>query len=135
MKMLPSVEGSLLKDIKEVTQPSKTYRLDIENHRVIGYCTGIDAIKQAVYKVLNSERFQYLIYSWNYGVEINYLIGKSRTYVQSQLKRVIEEALIQDDRIIGVDQYSFELFPKSIHVTFKVNTVYGTLNMEKEVNV
>ena len=133
--MLPSVEGSLLNDIKEITQPSKTYRLDIENHRVIGFCTGLDAIKQAIYKILNSERFKYLIYSWNYGVEINSLLGKSRTYVQSQLKRVIEEALRQDDRIINVDQYSFELLPKSIHVTFRVNTIYGTLNMEKEVKV
>lgn len=39
-------------------------------------------MKQAIYKILQTERFEYLIYSWNYGIELNAVVGKSFQVLQ-----------------------------------------------------
>ena len=45
------------------------------------------AVKQAVYKIIMTERYQYIMYSWNYGVELLDLFGEPVTYVCPELKR------------------------------------------------
>lgn len=37
---------------------------------------GMEAVKQAVYKILQTERYKYVIYDWNYGVELEDLLEK-----------------------------------------------------------
>lgn len=74
----------------------------------MGSCDGLEAIKQAVYLILNVERYRYVIYSSNYGVEFDDLLGKPVPYVLPELKRRIEEALTQDDRITSVDGFEFK---------------------------
>ncbi len=54
----------------EENQPSLTYALDIENKRIRGKTDNIEAVKQAVYLILNTERYDCLIFSWNYGAEL-----------------------------------------------------------------
>lgn len=51
--------------------PSYTYKLD--DTRVRGYVDGSEAVKQAVYKILMTERYKYIIYGFNYGVELDRL--------------------------------------------------------------
>ena len=87
--MIPSVQDDLQEDFDIITQPTKTYKLDIEKNTIVGYCDGIEAMQQAIYKILNTERFDYLIYSWNYGIEIKNLIGEEMTLVIPELERVI----------------------------------------------
>ena len=54
------------------SQPSRTYAVDWQTGRVSGFVDGTDALKQAIYKILQTERFAHLIYSWNYGFEMPY---------------------------------------------------------------
>src|SRR5690606_27931875 len=54
----------------EVRQPSRTYKLEFARGRVAGMTDGLDAIKQAVYKILQTDRFRYEIYSFDYGHEL-----------------------------------------------------------------
>ena len=58
---------------------------------------------QAVYLILNVERYAFPIYSRDYGSELSDLIGTPRDYAISEIKRRITEALTQDDRITSVD--------------------------------
>lgn len=58
-------------------QPTKTYKVDFDTGRVAGYVDETEAMKQAIFKILSTERFLYLIYSWNYGIELNAVVGKS----------------------------------------------------------
>ena len=97
-------------------------------------CDGIEAIKQAIYCILNTERFEYLIYSWNYGVEFKNLIGEKSTYVIPELERLIKEALLQDDRIEDLSDFKFTQNKNAITVNFKVITKRGDIEIEKEVN-
>ncbi|WP_349944380.1 DUF2634 domain-containing protein [Lacrimispora sp. BS-2] len=133
--MLPVTGNILEQDFKVVQVPSKTFRLDMERKRVIGTVDGLEAVKQAVFCILNTERFDWLIYSWNYGVELNGLFGKSTGLVKAKIKKRIKEALQQDDRIQSVDTFSFEGNGKILHVRFMVHTTYGEIMMEREVSI
>ena len=131
--MIPSTVKEFMDDFEVETQPSNTYK--IENNKVIGFCDGLDAIKQTIFSILNTERFDYLIYSWNYGIETKNLIGKSKDFVMSEIKRLIKEALTQDDRIDDVTDFNFYSNKNYLNVNFKVKTVAGTIEIEKVVSV
>lgn len=131
--MLPKTGTILKQDFEIVTMPSKTFR--IEENRIVGYTDGLEAVRQAVEITLRVERFEWLIYSWNYGVELKKLFGKPMGLVKSKLKKQIKDALMRDDRITGVDAFSFETSGRKLHVTFTVHTVFGDLKGEKELDV
>ncbi len=130
--MIPQVSDDIL-DIEVESQPSKTYCLDIENGRIRGIADNLEAVRQAVYLILNTERYDCLIYSWNYGVELKELIGQPREYAYSEIKRCITEALLQDDRITAVDDFEFETAEKTVHVRFTVYTIFGDMEVETDV--
>ena len=129
--MIPEVDDML--DFEVETEPSKTYSLDIENGRIRGFVDELDAVRQAVYLILNTERYDHLIYSWDYGVELKELIGEPKEYAYPEIKRCITEALLQDDRITAVDDFEFESSLKSVHVKFTVYTIYGDMEVETDV--
>lgn len=125
--MIPAVNADL--DLKEEQQPSRTFSLDS------GTIDGLEAVKQAIYLILNTERYKHLIYSWDYGVELDDLIGREKEYAYPELKRRITEALVQDDRILEVSDFDFKNIGGKVTVSFSVNTVFGHLSIEKEVIV
>lgn len=134
--MIPANSDLLVEDFEYITQPSKTYRLNIENNTISGgYIDGLEALKQAVYKILNTERFDYIIYSWNYGIEIKDLIGEHMSFVIPELERVIKEALMQDDRIEDVTDFEFSIDKNVVTTKFKVTSVEGVAEIEKVVSI
>jgi hypothetical protein len=136
MYFLPQTGDDLdLVDFAITQQPSYTYKLDIDRERTKGMTDEADAMLQAIYLILSVERYQYPIYSYNYGVELIDLIGQPKDYVMSEVKRRITEALTQDDRIDSVDGWEFETDKKSVLVKFTVHTIYGDVETTKEVDV
>jgi len=126
LSILP--QGAVISDdleLEEIIEPSKTYRIDFEKGKTIGFCDGIEALKQAIYLILNTERYEYLIYSWNYGSELNELIGKQKDIAESEFKRRITEALLQDDRINNIDNFIFKYDEDCVQVEFTVFSIYG----------
>lgn len=128
-------EEELTADFEEVAQPSRTYKLDLKRKRIVGYADGREAIEQAIYKALSTERYEHLIYTWNYGAEIAKLFGQPIPYVYSELKRLITEALTHDDRIESVDAFSFSHVKNKVHVQFIAHTIAGEIEITKEVVV
>lgn len=115
--------------------PSRTYALDFENKRIAGYTDGIDAVRQAVYKALRTERFQHEAYSANYGAELTGLIGTPTGYALPELERCITEALTWDSRIESVDGFEFEVRDNAVHARFTVHSIYGDTEEETEVMI
>lgn len=113
--------------------PSYTYKIDTERDCINGNTKDAEAVLQAAYLILNTERYEYPIYSHNYGIELWDLYGKPRNYVLSELKRRITEALTQDERINSVDGWSFQTIKKAVIVSFVIHTIYGDINASKEV--
>jgi hypothetical protein len=122
-------------DFEMVAEPTRTFRVDQERERVVGMADGREAVEQAIYFILNTERYEHIIYSWNYGVELNDLFGQDPAYVMPELKRRISEALMQDDRIQRVDGFAFEVRGKRVACSFVCHTIYGMVEARKEVNI
>lgn len=119
----------------EETMPSKTYNINRNTNRISGYIDNKDAIIQAIYLILQTERYESMIYNWYYGVEFDGLIGKQRDYVTSELQRVIREALTEDDRILEVSDFNITYTEDSALIVFLVETNIGDITVEWEVNI
>lgn len=130
--MIPTAQ-ILSTPIEEITYPNETYKILADENRINGRTDDLDAVIQAVYLILNCERYKYLIYSWDYGVELLDLYGKPMPYVISEVERRITEALTQDDRIENVVNFEFETIHNKLHVKFEVITIYGGIEVNKEV--
>ena len=116
--------------------PSNTYRLDFVNKRIIGVVDGQEAVMQFVKKVLNTDKYAYSIYDWYYGNELFELVGMPYDYVITECPRIIEEALLADDRILSVENFAFSKSSiDSLSMSCTVRTVYGTLNYTQEVAI
>lgn len=128
-----NMDGAGVPEVTDVPAPSRTWRLDFARGRVTGTIDGLEAVRQAVFKVLQTERFRYLIYSFNYGVELESLVGEDPLYVRSEIGRRIREALGQDDRIRGVEQVEAEPNGDGWLVRFTVVTGDGSFAVTQEV--
>ena len=117
------------------TYYGRTYRINTKLNIINGYIDDLNSVKQAVYLILNTERYKYPIYSWDYGVELMNLIGKPMDYIQADLPRRINDALLVDDRIVGTNDYKYEVNGNKLHVSFIVYTNVGDLEAEVEVTV
>lgn len=131
--MLPSGYIENISDIDIEVIPTKTYKLMGE--KIHGKIDNIEAMGQTILKMLNTERYQSLIYSTNYGIETADLIGMSAKYICSELKNRIMDCLIQDDRIIDVINFEHKINKSSVLVKFTVKTNYGEVQTQKEVVV
>lgn len=117
------------------TIPSKTYYINRNTNRISGYIDDKDAIVQAIYLILSTERYESYIYNWYYGVELDSLVGKDRDFVKSELKRRIAEALLEDDRILDVTDFDITFDKDKANVIFLVETNIGDININWEVNL
>lgn len=131
--MIPEQQVDLT-NLEVVNQPSLTYKLDFERKRISGKIDNEEAIIQLVMKILYTERYTYVIYSSQYGVELDRLIGKDYDFIVSDLERTITEALLADDRILSITDFVAEQTAiDRMTVTFTVNSVVGSANINTEV--
>jgi len=124
--------------LEEKTYSDNTYRIQELGSKIVvrGMTGGTEALRQTIFFILNTERYKFPIYSWNYGVELVRLYGKPMSLVMVEVERYIREALLQDDRVVSVEDFSFEVTSKKkLHVTFFVNSVFGSIDTSVEVNI
>ena len=117
-------------DVKTISYPSTTWLVDPKTGRCDATADGIEVMEQAVEIHLSVERFRYVIFTPNFGNELKTLLGKRRDYVKAQIIRMVEDALSVDDRINGVDGFTFEDGEDSVTAFFNVHTIYGDLNRQ-----
>ena len=115
--------------------PTKTYR--ILHGRILGHVYGLEAMRQAVEKVLSTPRFQYEIYSESYGHDLEDLVGEEMALAEMEVERLISEALLVDDRILSIE--NFNITPgvdrSSLQVSFTVSTLFGDIAEGMEVEL
>lgn len=119
--------------ITDEIQISRTYK--VMDNKIQGFTDELQALKQAIYKELNTARYEYPIYSFSYGIDLESLIGKDMVYVKIELKRRIQECLLKDERITSVDNFQFEAKGDELICTFEVISIYGKITMNKGVNL
>lgn len=117
-------------------EPTKTYRIDFQNKRILGITDDKDAVFQAIEKILNTDKYAYSIYDWYYGNDLVSLTGKPIEFVKSEIPRIITESLEDDDRIYDVTDFVITQDTiDSCSISFNVNTVYGEIPYGIEVEV
>jgi len=122
--------------VQQAQLPTCTYHWNIKVDRIRGYTDGQIAMKQANYKILMTERFEHVIYSHGYGIELLELFGQPIPYCVSEIKRRVTEALLHDDRNLDVTRFEFDLSRKeTVQVEFRVHTIFGEIEMNLEVPV
>ena len=114
--MIPNIPV-LTTPILEEEHPDRTYKVDTAKDTINGYTADLDALAQAVYLILATERY------------------KPMPYVMSEGPRRIKEALLTDDRVTDVVDFILEPKGKVLHVTFTVQSNVGGLPIEMEVAV
>lgn len=130
-----SIEALLFKEgLEEATGPTKTYAMKINDERVIGTVDGVEALKQMVYKNINTEP-NYPIYA-NFGVKKADLFGEAKPYAYMEITRRIKEALELDDRIKEVHSFVYreDLSKReNLGFSFVVDSIYGEVDFEEVV--
>ena len=102
---------------------------------IVGKVDGLEHLKQTIFWLLNTERYEYIIYDWNIGLETNDLYGMPVDYVCSELEYRIQDALSIDERIEEIYDFSFDTSQRGIILCqFKVKSIYGEFTEEKEVH-
>lgn len=129
--MTPNIEIPNF-EIKEPT--SETHRMNLTGDHIAGTIGGRAAMEQAIFKVLQTERYEHLIYSWDYGIETMDLYGEPMDYVESEIERRITEALTADSRILNVEEFEYADDKKgNLTVSFTVKTIFGDVKAERSV--
>lgn len=90
-----------------------------------------EAIKIWVYKALCTERFRYLAYSWQYGLEVRPFIGKVMGVQQrySEIKRIIIECLMVNPYIQSIDSVDISHEKDQVTIDVSLTTIYGGVNV------
>ena len=93
--------------------------------------TGIEAIKTWVYKAMKTERFRYLIYTWNYGSELEDLIGQNYTpnLTKAECIRCTKEPLLINPYILNVSNAEVTFDKGKLTFHGKLETVYGEMEV------
>jgi len=115
---------------------SSIYYETVQVDRISGFIDDLDAIRQAVYHILSIERYSCLIYDDNYGVELQQYIGQDFEYLKVTIQKTLEEALMQDERIISIDVINVEKIDnETANVKLSIQANVGEIQMEVNVNV
>jgi hypothetical protein len=92
-----------------------------------------EALKVWIYKALKTERFDYMAYSWQYGIELKLFIGKVMSVQErySELKRVIIECLMVNPYIVSIDSVEFEdeKHGETVHLIIALTSIYGEVTI------
>lgn len=123
--MIP--EFTILEEVEQQEHAELTYRLDLKNKRITGMIDGLEACVQAMLKIILTERYSTVIYSSEYGVELETLIGVNIPLVQTDLERRLREALSVDVRFVDIKQFTTSVTGfNELEVQFLLETVYGS---------
>ncbi|MBM0064923.1 DUF2634 domain-containing protein [Alkalicoccobacillus gibsonii] len=121
----------------EEIETSATYAIDFDTGRIsTRLIDGIDAIKQFVILSLRTERFAYAIYSHDIGSELKAVCADeeaSDAYKEMEIPRVIEEALLYDERIEAISNMEVEKSGDSFFVSFTVESEEGLFDVQEVV--
>lgn len=94
-----------------------------------------EAIKVWVLHALRCERYRYLAYFDDYGIELDPFVGTGPNDQErsSELFRYVKEGLLVNPYILDVTAPSTQLDHKKITMTLQLETVYGTTSVGIEV--
>ncbi|WP_293997864.1 DUF2634 domain-containing protein [uncultured Megasphaera sp.] len=139
----PFVTGPTATETTSSDLPTfKEYAWDYEKDRFLFNADGShkiveknEAIKVWVLHALRCERYRYLAYFDDYGIELEPFVGTgpNDTERSSELFQFVKEGLLVNPYILDVTALSTKLDHKKITMTLQLETVYGSSSIGIEV--
>lgn len=110
-----------------------SFRYDATGKYIV--VTRNEAIKVWIYKLLKTERYRYIAYYDDYGLELEKYIGKvpNDGISSSAVYADIKEAVLANPYILAVNNVRFSKESKKIVIQMEYETVYGTDKIRLEV--
>lgn len=116
---------------EDVSVGTTDYCIDFERGLINGQIEDIEALKQAVYMRLNTELNLYNMYTENYGLPMNDLIGQAAPLVYVLIANAISETLLEDKRILSVSDFIFDTTGTCTTVNFRIQSIFGDVEIEE----
>lgn len=93
---------------------------------------GLDAIEMWVQLALRTKRYEWIIFSWDYGEEYTDLLGYSysKEYLDSEVERMITECVTQHPYVTGIEDLTVEIENEHLHITFTLITDLGEVEID-----
>lgn len=94
--------------------------------------SGLRAVLIWAWKALHTQRFRHEIYSWDYGCELEALVGRPFTeeLKRSEAVRYVRECLIVNPYISEVNQINVEFLDENLIIACKLKTIYGEVSLD-----
>ena len=120
-------DEEIVEGLTEELETPREFGIDFTTGQLTGIIVeGVEAIKVWIYFALQIARYRYFICSWEYGNEIEDLYGKgySAEHLESEISRMIEECLLENEYIekVVVENTEYKLGKLKAKVT--VTTIY-----------
>lgn len=109
---------------------SKTFLINFNKESLQGKIDQLEAVKQAAYMILSTEKGAYTMYPLDYGTSLEKYIGTSYDYVTGDIGREIKESLLKDERFLDVNNFEFKKNKDNLIITFDIVTIYGEFSQE-----
>jgi phage baseplate assembly protein W len=134
--MFPETQDLTVVTVEETAVTGKSFLFDfttgdfiVQNGKLVE-CDGTEAIKVWIEKILRTEKDRFEVYAdIKYGCRLeDLLIGSSypTAFIESEMRREIEDALLQNSSIASISGFSIERAEGSTNVTFTVTLTDDT---------
>ncbi len=136
MGLFPSyIENDTTLRKKETSIP-KEYEINFQTGQLTGrIAEGKEAIKVWIWLALQTPRYRYYIYSWDYGNEFEELIGQGYTeeYISAEAQRMTEDCLLINENIQSISEFSVNMRNDTLIISFTANTIYGDIEFQNQL--
>lgn len=122
-------DDELIVEEQETRSEPTDYEIDFTTGELTGkIITGLPAVIQWIRLALETERYFYNQFSWEYGSEIKTLIGQSfsEEYITSEVQRMVADALSTSEDIDSISSLEVSMDGDNLQIDFTVNTPYGS---------
>lgn len=133
MSLFPTYieEDETLEAEEEETEIPREYGIDFVTGQLTGgIVEGIDALKVWIWFALQTPRYRYPVYTWDYGNEFEDLIGQgySEEYIEAEAQAMTEDCLLVNEHIEGIADFSAVIENSRLIVSFTAETAFGDIH-------
>ena len=128
--MFPFEEETEEEIVEEETEEyyPREYEIDFKTGKLTGKI--VEGVKYHI-----KAKIKFFQYSWDYGCEINELIGQqySDEYTKAEVERMITECLEVNPYITEIEDLEVSKEKDKLHIKFTIITDYGEEEIETDV--
>lgn len=136
MGLFPSyIENDITLKVAEKQIVPKEYGIDFKTGQLTGRIVeGKEAIKVWIWIVLQTPRYRYYAYTWDYGNEFEDLIGQGYTeeYIKAEVQRMTEDCLLINENIQNISDFGVSMLGDTLTISFTADTIYGSIEFKDQ---